>query len=71
MRIQTCGRDKVSVKTVPGDPIRGYDHDDNGGDDQGSEPEDADSNGGVLAPKFSEKYVCHHYSSKYQLVNQL
>ena len=54
MRIQTCGRDKVSVKTVPGDPIRGYDHDDNGGDDQGSEPEDTDSNGCVLAPKFSE-----------------
>jgi hypothetical protein len=50
----TCRRHKVSVEAIPGDPVRGYDHDDNHRDDEGPEPEDPDPDRVVLAPELPE-----------------
>ena len=53
----TSGGNKVSVDTVPSDPICGNNHDHTGCDEHGSNPEEANPKPFMVSPKFSAKLV--------------
>ena len=54
IKLQTCRWDKVSIESVPSDPVSGYDHDDNDRHYQRSKPENSDTKSIVTPPNFPE-----------------